>query len=574
MTANPFQKATRAQLKARVAFAGPTGSGKTWTALEWATVLAGEGRIAYVDTERGSAALYADRFDFDVMAFDPPYDPGRLADILKAAEANAYDVVVVDSLSHFWEGEGGTRDIADAAAARSGGNSFAGWKDATPKLRHLIDVMLGLDAHFIGTMRSKMEYVLEQNERGRTAPRKVGLAPVMRQGVEYEFTLVGDIDLDHRIAITKSRCDRLADELVQPGRADEAAKVFADWLGEGEPLATKAEVDGLVGRIGAMPDEVRKACKAEFVAEVGSPQSLRQAQLPTADALVARFEGLARGAQDDSSTGGPAAAASPSPGSFGDGGTPAGVPGDVGHSSVDVAPSSSATVDTGGEGSGYREERLRADLDGLAFGAPTPSGAVTADQLRQAVHARHPDRDTARKQEITATKTAASVAEALSIEFAGGFDDIVADQQLAAAVLADLAGDDKPPPPGGNGPAVGEQPPAQAPGSGPAPADPAPTADPSPLKAENAADWRKENARCQALAAEHLSADPETLKSQREALAYQASGGQVTSWADLTRTAFSQVRSWLEFIADGHGRLVESDRPEHFGWQVLVEEAA
>ena len=574
MTANPFQKATRAQLKARVAFAGPTGSGKTWTSLEWATVLADGGRVAVVDTERGSAALYADRFDFDVMAFDPPYDPGRLADILKAAEANAYDVVVVDSLSHFWEGEGGTRDIADAAAARSGGNSFAGWKDATPKLRHLIDVMLGLDAHFIGTMRSKMEYVLEQNERGRTAPRKVGLAPVMRQGVEYEFTLVGDIDLDHRIAITKSRCDRLADELVQPGRADEAAKVFADWLGEGEPLATKAEVDGLVGRIGAMPDEVRKACKAAFVEEIGSPQSLRQAQLEAAGALVARFEGLARGAQDDSSTGGPAAAASPSPGSHEDGGTPAGVPDGREPQAQQVVPSSSATVATGGEGSGYREERPQADHDGSEIGAPTPSGGVTADQLRQAVHTAHPDRDTARKQEITAAKTAASVAGALSIEFAGGFDDIVADQQLAAAVLADLAGDDKPPPPGGNGPAVGEQPPAQAPGSGPAPADPAPTADPSPLKAENAADWRKENARCQALAAEHLSADPETLKSQREALAYQASGGRVTSWADLTRTAFSQVRSWLEFIADGHGRLVESDRPEHFGWQVLVEEAA
>ena len=211
---------------------------------------------------------------------------------------------------------------------------------------------------------------------------------------------------------------------------------------------------------------------------------------------------------------------------------------------------------------------------GEAAASPAPSG-ITADQLRQAVHAADPSRDTARKQEITAAKTAASVAGALSIEFAGGFDDIVADQQLAAAVLADLAGDDKPPPPGGNGPAVGDQPhPPEAPASGTAPAEPAPTADPSPLKAENAADWRKENTRCQALAAEHLSADPETLKSQREALAYQASGGQSTSWADLTRTAFSQVRSWLEFIADGHGRLVESDRPEHFGWRVEIEEAA
>lgn len=291
MSANPFQKATRAQLKARVAFAGPTGAGKTWTALEWATVLANGAPIAFVDTERGSASLYSDHFTFDVMAFDPPYDPQRLTDILKVAEGHGYAVVVIDSLSHFWEGEGGTRDIADAAAARSGGNSFAGWKDATPKLRHLIDVMLGLDAHVVATMRSKMEYVIEQNERGKSAPRKVGLAPVMRAGVEYEFTLVGDIDLDHRIAITKSRCDRLADELVLPGRASEAAQLFADWLSEGKPVAPRHVVDALVARMNALhPEDKRKACKGEFVAAFGRPADLAADVVADAEALVAKFE--------------------------------------------------------------------------------------------------------------------------------------------------------------------------------------------------------------------------------------------------------------------------------------------
>lgn len=213
--------------------------------------------------------------------------------------------------------------------------------------------------------------------------------------------------------------------------------------------------------------------------------------------------------------------------------------------------------------------------DGEASASPSPSG-ITAEQLRQAVHAKHPDRDTTRKQEITAAKIAAQVAGALSIRFAGSFDDVIADQDLAAAVLADLRGDDTPPPPsgGGQGSAVGEQPPAQAPDSGPAPADPAPTAEPVPLKTQNASDWRKENARCQALAAEHLSGDPDTLKSQREALAYQASGGRVTSWSEVTRGEFSQIRTWLEFIANGHGRLVGSSVPEHFGWHVQVEEAA
>lgn len=229
-------EARKEQLKARVAFDGPSGAGKTWTSLEWATVLADGGRILVIDTERRSSALYADRFTFDVVPWDPPYHPVELAATIADASA-AYDVIVVDSLSHFWEGEGGTRDIVDAEAERARGNTFAGWKVGTPALRHLIDTMLAVDAHFIATMRSKMEYVLETDERGRQVPRKVGMAPVMRQGVEYEFTLVGDMDHAHRISVSKSRCDVLADQLIQPGRAADAARDFAAWLNTGDQPA-------------------------------------------------------------------------------------------------------------------------------------------------------------------------------------------------------------------------------------------------------------------------------------------------------------------------------------------------
>lgn len=234
MGTNPFAPAVRQQMKARVAFAGPTGSGKTWTALTWATVLADGGRVALIDTEHGSAALYSDVFTFDTVRFNPPYDPARLVRLLGLAEEQGYDVVVIDSLSHFWEGEGGTIDIADAAAQKARGNSFAGWKVATPALRHLVDTMLAHPAHVLATMRSKMEYVLEPDSKGRQVPRKVGMAPVMRNGIEYEFTLVADLDFDHRMMISKSRCSVLADELVQPNRADEAAVTFRDWLSDGE----------------------------------------------------------------------------------------------------------------------------------------------------------------------------------------------------------------------------------------------------------------------------------------------------------------------------------------------------
>lgn len=284
-----FQKATKRAVKARVALDGPTGAGKTWTALTWATVLGK--RIAVVDTERGSASLYSDRFDFDVLEMTPPYEPKRLVEALNAAEADGYDVVIVDSLSHFWEGEGGTLDIADAAGERAKGNSFAGWKIATPELRHLVDVMLGLDAHLIVTMRSKMEWVLEEDARGKKVPRKIGLAPVMRQGIDYEFQLVGDLDYEHRLSISKSRSELLADQMYGPGRAQEGAETFARWLDAGEPVASRNDVDALAARMNRLPDDVRSACKNGFVEHFGRPAGLLASKLADADAYIAGFEG-------------------------------------------------------------------------------------------------------------------------------------------------------------------------------------------------------------------------------------------------------------------------------------------
>jgi hypothetical protein len=272
-----FTKAQKQQLKARVAFVGPTGSGKTWTALEWATTLVGVGgRIAVVDTENSSASYYADRYTFDVCPMAEPYEPHRLTQVIRGAADEGYDAIVIDSLSHFWEGEGGVLDIADAAGQRAGGNSFAGWKTATPQLRNLIDVLRSVDMHVIVTMRSKMEWVLEKDERtGKTSPKKVGMAPVMRQGVEYEFTAVIDMDLDHRGAVTKSRCSEIADVIMQPHRANETAAIFGRWLDSGEKLATRDEVDALIGVLNGIEDPAaRKAAKQELVDKYGPPDRI------------------------------------------------------------------------------------------------------------------------------------------------------------------------------------------------------------------------------------------------------------------------------------------------------------
>lgn len=227
-----FTKATRKRARARIALDGPSGSGKTYTALIAATALADGGRIAVVDTERGSASLYSDQFEFDVLEL-ATFSPQLYIEAIEAAEKAGYSVIIVDSLSHAWEGEGGALEMVDNAAARSQSkNTYFAWRDVTPLQRKLVDAMLQSSCHIIATMRSKTEYVLE-DRNGKQVPRKVGMAPIQRAGMEYEFTLVGDMDLDHRIVISKSRCAAMADKVeLKPGPA--FWSTFKHWLGEGD----------------------------------------------------------------------------------------------------------------------------------------------------------------------------------------------------------------------------------------------------------------------------------------------------------------------------------------------------
>jgi len=232
-----FQKATKQQLKLRLAIDGPSGSGKTYTALIAATVMAQGGKIAVIDTERGSASLYSDKFNFDVACLTN-FHPQKYIDMIHEAEEAGYPVIVIDSLSHAWEGEGGALDLVDQATARSQSkNSFFAWKDVTPIQRALIDAMLQSKSHIIATMRSKTEYVIEEIEKGGkkiTAPRKIGLAPIQRQGMEYEFTIVADMDVDHKLIVSKSRCEFVADAVVSKPDAKFFQKIL-DWLNSGEP---------------------------------------------------------------------------------------------------------------------------------------------------------------------------------------------------------------------------------------------------------------------------------------------------------------------------------------------------
>lgn len=224
-----FKPATKSASKLRLGLGGPAGSGKTFTALTIATAL-GQ-RVAVVDTEHGSASKYSDIFKFDVVELDS-FHPQNYIDAIHEAEAESYDTLILDSLSHAWMGKDGALELKDKATARSrSGNSFDAWREVTPLHNALVEAMIASRLHLIATLRSKTEYVVETDERGKSKPRKIGLAPVQRDGLEYEFDVYGELDQDNTLIIGKTRCPALAGGVIRKPGAELAA-VLMDWLGQ------------------------------------------------------------------------------------------------------------------------------------------------------------------------------------------------------------------------------------------------------------------------------------------------------------------------------------------------------
>lgn len=199
-----FHRATREKSFVKLALTGPSGSGKTFSALKLAFGLAPAGRIAFLDTENRSGELYAHLGAYDVAPVEPPYTVERYEAVIQAAVQGGYEVLIVDSLSHAWAGEGGLLQQKEALDAR-GGNQYTNWAPITKLHERLKSRLLHAPLHVIATMRSKTEYVVEADARGKSTPRKVGMAPVQRDGYEYEFTLVFDLAADHAAHPTKDR---------------------------------------------------------------------------------------------------------------------------------------------------------------------------------------------------------------------------------------------------------------------------------------------------------------------------------------------------------------------------------
>ncbi len=206
-----FEKVTRAKSKARIALIGASGSGKTLSALYLAYGFTGDwSKIALIDTEHERARFYANRDDlktgeFLYAALTPPYSAERYMSYVKeAADLVGEDgVVIIDSFSHAWDNEGGVLDFKSEVEKRPGKTSYSAWDEAGKVQNSLVNTILSVRCHTIVTMRAKMSYAMEVNERGKTVPVKVGLAPVQRDTTEYEFDICFQLNQNHVAGISK-----------------------------------------------------------------------------------------------------------------------------------------------------------------------------------------------------------------------------------------------------------------------------------------------------------------------------------------------------------------------------------
>jgi len=241
-----FQKAVKSKSKLRCALFGPSGAGKTYSALSIAKGIGG--KVAVIDSERGSASKYADKFDFDVVDLEKKSIDEYVQFIAEAGEAG-YSVLIIDSLTHAWQDL--LEEVEKLANAKYRGNTWSAWSEGTPKQRALVNAILSCPCHIMATMRSKTEWQTTQDDRGKSRPVRVGLAPEQGKGIEYEFDMLLELSTEHIANVIKDRTGMFQDKLLtKPGV--EFGKELVEWLNTGVD-----EAIALQKRLEAMP-EVRE----------------------------------------------------------------------------------------------------------------------------------------------------------------------------------------------------------------------------------------------------------------------------------------------------------------------------
>jgi len=240
-----FVKASKKKSKLRLAITGPSGSGKTYGALLIAKGIGG--KIACIDTERGSASLYEHIVDFDVQELSPPFSPESFVRAIKEAESAGYDVLIIDSATHEWNGSGGALEIAEQVGrSKFRGNTQAAWSEVTPRHQAFIDAMLQSNMHIIATSRSKTETAQAEKD-GRKVLTKLGMKNEQRPGFEYEFGVVLDLIHDgHYATASKDRTETEHNCALFSGDpmpiTEETGRKLLAWLNDGDEVPVENQL--------------------------------------------------------------------------------------------------------------------------------------------------------------------------------------------------------------------------------------------------------------------------------------------------------------------------------------------
>lgn len=194
-----LRKSERKKAKIRLALQGPSGSGKTYSSLLLAKGLANGdlSKVVIIDTENGSADLYAHLGNYNVLTLPLPYSPEKYVEAIDLCEKSGMDVIILDSITHCWE------FLLNYHSSLTG-NSFTNWAKVNPRQKLFVDRMLHSSCHIIATVRTKQAYFLNQKD-GKYVPEKVGLKAIQRDGMDYEMTLVFNIDIKHNVVASKDR---------------------------------------------------------------------------------------------------------------------------------------------------------------------------------------------------------------------------------------------------------------------------------------------------------------------------------------------------------------------------------
>jgi len=220
---SPFKIAKRKETYLKMGVTGPSGSGKTYSSLLLAKGIMGDfKKVVVIDTENQSSNLYSDLGEYTVLPFSPPFHPQRYSNAIDLCVKEGFELIIIDSISHEWDGQGGCLDLHNKF-----GGKFQDWAKVTPLHKAFIDSILQAKAHVICTMRRKQEYAMVL-KNGRNVVEKLGTKEVQRDGFEYELTLNLDINMEHLALASKDRTNLFGDGL--PFKiSEETGKKIKDW---------------------------------------------------------------------------------------------------------------------------------------------------------------------------------------------------------------------------------------------------------------------------------------------------------------------------------------------------------